>query len=131
MQRGGVTGIIDFQNGSVFKLKQNDEYASICSNLLIDDEKILGSTRQFVTELFLQTSELLQSMFRASLERRRTSPLFHKKYRGFSIETAGTFDLDSELELYFSGLGKVKFEFTGQTNILHLAKVIASFALSR
>ena len=29
------------------------------------------------------------------------------KVRAFSMETAGTFDLDAELELWFSGLGKV------------------------
>ncbi len=47
----------------------------------------------------------------------------------FSVETAGTLDLDAELELYFSGLGKVKFDFTGKTNIVEIAKVIGAFVL--
>lgn len=33
------------------------------------------------------------------------------KVQAFSLETAGTFDLDAQLELWFSGLGRVKFEF--------------------
>ncbi len=35
--------MIDFQNGSVFKLKQNDEYASMVSELLLPDEQIISS----------------------------------------------------------------------------------------
>jgi hypothetical protein len=38
----------------------------------------------------------------------------YSKIQAFSIESAGTFDLDAELELWFSGLGKVKFEFKGK-----------------
>ena len=42
------------------------------------------------------------------------------KIQAFSVETAGTFDLDAELELWFSGLGKVKFEFSGKTDVAYL-----------
>lgn len=35
--------MIDFQNGSVFKLKQNDEYANLCRNLLLEGEEILSA----------------------------------------------------------------------------------------
>lgn len=47
----------------------------------------------------------------------------------FSIETAGILDMDSELELYFSGLGKVKFEFTGASDIIKIGKVIGYHTL--
>lgn len=40
-------------------------------------------------------------------------------------ETSGVLDLDSELELYFSGLGKVKFEFTSGSDIVTLGKLIS------
>ena len=38
-------------------------------------------------------------------------------------------DLDAELELWFSGLGKVKFEFTGQTNVTEIARHIGELTL--
>lgn len=47
----------------------------------------------------------------------------------FSVETAGSCDLDSELEMYFSGLGQVKMEFTGQSNAIEISKIIRGFAL--
>ena len=53
----------------------------------------------------------------------------YKKISVFSIETSGTLDLDSELELYFSGVGKVKFEFSGKCDIVEIGKLIASYTL--
>jgi hypothetical protein len=38
------------------------------------------------------------------------SSLPYSKVQAFSIESAGSLDRDAELELWFSGLGKVKFE---------------------
>ncbi len=39
------------------------------------------------------------------------------------------FDLDSELELYFSAAGKVKFEFSGKSNIMQIQAIIAASML--
>ena len=51
------------------------------------------------------------------------------KVQAFSLETAGTFDLDAELELWFSGLGRVKFEFKGNTDVAYLNKLIGHHVL--
>ena len=53
----------------------------------------------------------------------------YSKISAFSVETSGVFDLDSELEMYFSGLGKVKFEFTGSSNIVEIGRIIGEYAL--
>ena len=37
--------------------------------------------------------------------------------------------MDSELELYFSSLGKVKFEFSGNSDITQIGKIISSYIL--
>ena len=51
------------------------------------------------------------------------------KIQAFSIETAGVLDLDSELQLYFSGLGLVTFEFKGDNNITEIGKLISEHIL--
>jgi hypothetical protein len=51
------------------------------------------------------------------------------KIQAFSVETGGTFDLDAELGLWFSGLGKVKFEFSGKTDVAYLNKLVAHHVL--
>jgi hypothetical protein len=53
----------------------------------------------------------------------------YSKIRAFSVGSAGSFDLDAELELWFSGLGKVKFEFKGKTDVASLNKLVAAHVL--
>ncbi len=36
----------------------------------------------------------------------------------YSVETAGTFDFDAELEVYLSGVGRVKFEFKADSKVI-------------
>jgi len=53
----------------------------------------------------------------------------YSKMTAFSVETAGTFDLDAELQLYYSGLGQVSFEFKGSCNLTAIAQMIAAATL--
>ena len=53
----------------------------------------------------------------------------YSKIQAFSIETAGTFDLDAELDLWFSGLGKVRLEFKGNSDIRQLGQMIGTYVL--
>ena len=51
------------------------------------------------------------------------------KIQAFSVESGGTFDLDAELELWFSGSGRVKFEFSGKADVAYLNKLMAHHVL--
>lgn len=53
----------------------------------------------------------------------------YSKIQLYSVESAGVFDLDSELELWFSGAGKVKFEFVSNSNVSEICKLISEFIL--
>ena len=53
----------------------------------------------------------------------------YSKIQAFSVETAGTIDLDSELDLWFSGMGRVRFEFIGAADVAHLCKMISEKVL--
>lgn len=124
--------MIDFQNGSVFKLKQNDEYANLCADLLLEDESVLSAFKALRDGVVFTDKRIIAINVQGITGKKKDfSSLPYKNIVAFSVETAGSFDLDSELELYFSGLGKVKFEFTGQTNIVELARVIGGFALTQ
>jgi Bacterial PH domain len=62
-------------------------------------------------------------------KKRDYTSLPYSKIQSFSVETAGTFDLDAELELWFSGLGKVKLEFKGGVDIRSIGRLIADHVL--
>lgn len=53
----------------------------------------------------------------------------YSKVQLFSVETSGVLDMDSELELYFSGVGKIKFEFTGASDIIQFGRTIGEYIL--
>jgi hypothetical protein len=122
--------MIDFKNGSFFKLKESNDYGTMVSELLIPGETILNAFRAMRDGVVFTDKRVIAVNVQGITGKKRDfTSLPYSKIVAFSVETAGTFDLDAELELYFSGLGKVKFEFTGQTNITEIAKVIGAFVL--
>ncbi len=122
--------MIDFQNSSLFKLKPNEEYADRVRDLLLPSETIIGSYKAIRDGVVFTDKRIIAVNVQGITGKKRDySSLPYSKITAFSVETAGSFDLDAELELYFSGLGKVKFEFTGQTNVVEIARTIAEFAL--
>lgn len=49
----------------------------------------------------------------------------------FAIETAGTLDLDNELDMHFSEFGHVMFEFSRGTDIYAVSRIIAEYLQSK
>lgn len=122
--------MIDFKAGVVFKLKQNNEYQSHVTELLVPGEKVISAYKGLRDGVVFTDKRIIAVNVQGITGRKKDySSLPYSKVVAFSVETAGTFDLDSELELYFSGLGKVRFEFTGQTNIVEIGKLIAGYVL--
>ena len=62
-------------------------------------------------------------------KKRDYSSLPYNKIQAWSIETAGRFDLDAELEPWFSGLGKVRLDFKGQVDIRSIGQLIGKHVL--
>jgi hypothetical protein len=124
--------VIDFSNGTLFKLAQCDpaEIAPQISGLLLEGEQILVAAktiRDFV--VFTDKRILAVNVQGMTGKKRDFTSMPYSKIQAFSVETAGTFDLDAELELWFSGLGKVKFEFKGRFDITYLGRLIAHHVL--
>jgi hypothetical protein len=124
--------MINFTTGSLFKLSHCDpaEVAPQVSGLLLENEQILVAAktiRDFV--VFTDKRIIAVNIQGMTGKKRDFSSLPYKRIQAFSVETAGSFDLDAELELWFSGLGKVRFEFKGQFDITYLGKLIANHVL--
>ncbi len=98
--------------------------------LLLDNEQILVAAktiRDFV--VFTDKRIIAVNVQGMTGKKRDFTSLPYSKVQSFSVETAGTFDLDAELDLWFSGLGKVRFEFKGRFDITYLGKLIAHHVL--
>jgi hypothetical protein len=121
---------IDFKNKSFFKLKQNSEYAEKIMHILAPDEVIVDSYKSMRDGVVFTNKRLISVNVQGITGSKKDfTSLPYKNVVAFSIETAGTFDLDAELEMWFSSVGQVKFEFKGKTDLPSISKCIAEIAL--
>lgn len=122
--------MIDFDNKTVFKLKQDEEYGEKVQDLLIDGETVIDSFSS-MRDGFVFTNKRIIAVNVQGItgSKKDFTSLPYKNVIAFSVETSGTFDIDSELQLYFSEVGKVKFEFSGKTNMIDIGKMIGAHAL--
>lgn len=121
--------MIDFSSSSVFTLSHIDpaEIQPQIAGLLLEGEALLvaaKTVRDFV--VFTDKRIIAVNVQGITGKKRDFSSLPYSKVQAFSVETAGTLDLDAELELWFSGLGKVRFEFRGSFDVTYLGRLIAS-----
>lgn len=122
--------MIDFDNKPVFKLKQDDDFGETVQELLLPGEDIVDAFKTMRDGVvFTNKRIIVVNVQGLTGSKRDFTSLPYSNIVAYSIETSGTFDLDSELELYFSALGKVKFEFSGKTNMVDISRVISTHAL--
>lgn len=124
--------MIDFQNASVFKLKEGnaDDTARNVQPLLIEGEHVVAAFKAIRDSVVFTNKRLIAVNVQGMTGKKQDfSSLPWSKVQAWSIETAGHFDLDAELDLWFSGLGRVRLEFKGKADIQALSKMIAGYAL--
>ena len=124
--------MVDFTNGMFIKLKKipNENCPQDILSFLLPEEKLIGayvSVRDSV--VFTDKRVISMNVQGITGKKKDFTSMPYSKISVFSVETSGMLDLDSELEMYFSGLGKVKFEFTGHSDIVEIGKIISEYAL--
>ena len=125
--------MIDFTNGSLFKLSPVDP-ASLMPRvgpLLVEGENIIAAFKA-IRDSVVFTNKRVISINVQGITGKKVdfTSLPYSKVQAYSVETAGTFDFDSELDLFFSGdIGQVRFELKGSCDILALSRLIASYIL--
>ncbi len=118
--------MIDFDNKGFFKLKQDGKYAETAAELLLKGEEVIGAYRSMRDGVVFTDRRIIAINVQGITGSKKDfTSLPYKNIVAYSVETSGTFDLDSELEIYFSSLGKVKFEFTGSTSIVEVSRHIS------
>ena len=124
--------MIDFQNAKYLKMQRvdNKQFAKVIVPMLIQNEQIV-STYKTVRDGVIFTNKRIIAINVQGLtgSKKDFTSLPYNKISAYSVETAGTFDLDSELEMWFAGLGKVTFEFRSNSNVSEICRIISTYAL--
>lgn len=124
--------MIDFKNSEYLKLKpvDNSTFAATIQPMLIQGEEIIASFKTIRDGVVFTTKRIFAINVQGITGKKVDyTSLPYSKIQAFSVETAGAIDLDSELELWFSGLGKVKFEFISQADVGAICRMISELVL--
>lgn len=121
--------MIDFQNMSYLKLSKSQVPSEI-QPLLIEGEMVIGSYKAIRDSVVFTNKRVIAINVQGLTGKKKDfTSLPYSKIQAYSIETAGTFDLDAELDLFYSGIGNVRFEFTGNSDIIQIGQIISRYTL--
>lgn len=124
--------MIDFNNTAFVKMTPVNSkiFGHQVSPLLVPGEEIIACFQALRDGVVFTDKRIIAINIQGITGKKiDMTTLPYSKIQAFSWETAGVLDLDSELELWFSGLGKVKFEFASRTNITDLCRMISEKVL--
>lgn len=124
--------MIDFKNAEYLKLKvvPNETFVPMIAPMFVDGEQAIQAFQTIRDGIVFTNKRIFAINVQGITGKKKDfTSLPYSKIQAFSVETAGVLDLDSELELWFSGLGKVKFEFTSNADISNICKTISTFVL--
>lgn len=126
--------MIDFNNKGYFarlRRVRDNEFDSILNGVLISGEKVIGAYKSIRDGVVFTDKRIIAINVQGVTGKKRDlTSIPYSKITTYSLESAGTFDLDAELEIYMSAVGKVKFEFTGNTNVDYISQLISLHALT-
>lgn len=124
--------MIDFTNKSIIKLTpvNNSKGQTAVKDLLVKDESI-EFTFVSIRDKVIFTNKRIIAVNVQGVTGKKVdyTSIPYSKIQVFSIETTGTFDLDSELDVYISGLGHIRFELSATSNIKNVANLLSNCIL--
>lgn len=123
--------MIDFKSDAFIKLKPADaSSANIAAPMFVDGEEVVASF-QGMRDRVVFTNKRIISINVQGLTGKKVdySSMPYSKVQLFSVETSGVLDRDCEIELYFSAVGKVKFEITGSFDIVKFNRILSGYVL--
>lgn len=123
--------MIDFTQGFV-KLSpiQSAAIQNLVAPMLVDQELIVAAFKGIRDSLVFTNKRIIAINVQGMTGKKTDyTSMPYSKVQMYSIETSGVFDRDCELELYFSGVGKVRFEIRGSFDIVTFNKILSSYVL--
>lgn len=125
--------MIDFQNCVFTALSKEpiENFQEELNPILVENETIISTYRD-IRDFVAFTNKRIIAVNKKGLTGKKSdyTSIPYSKITTFSFETAGLIDLDAELEVYISAVGRVKFEFLkGFSDVIEIGKIISGYIL--
>lgn len=124
--------MIDFNNAAFLYLNPVDssKFGDMISPIFVEGETIISAFQSIRDGVVFTNKRIITINVQGMTGKKKDfTSLPYSKIQVFSVESAGSFDLDSELDLWFSGLGKVRLAFTKKADITGICRLISEYAL--
>ena len=124
--------MIDFQNAAYLKLKpvNDSDFAGMITPMFVPGEQIIQSFRGIRDGIVFTHKRIIAINVQGITGKKKDfTTLPYSKIQAYSVETAGTFDLDSELDLWVSGMGRIRFEFVARADVTGICRMISEKVL--
>lgn len=125
--------MIDFENSSVFKLKPIEEskVREDFHKFLIAGEDIVAAFKSMRDQVVFTNKRVIAANVQGITGSKVDyTSLPYSKVNAFSVESSGTLDLDCEIELFISEVGRVRFEIKGSFDLITFNKHISEYVLA-
>ena len=120
--------MIDFENKKILKLtaEKPEIGFQIVEDLLIPGEQIIDSFVSVRDHLVFTDKRIISVNVQGVTGKKRDyTSIPYKRIQTYSVETAGFFDMDAELTLFISSIGKIEFQLIGSQHIKDLCAAIS------
>jgi hypothetical protein len=125
--------MIDFENSSVFKLKpiELDKVRDDFHKFMIDGEDIFAAFKSMRDQVIFTNKRIIAANVQGITGSKVDyTSLPYSKIQAFSVESSGTLDLDCEIEVYVSELGRARFEISGSFDLIQFNQYISTHVLT-
>ena len=124
--------MIDFENAEFLKLRpvKDTSFDAVIRPMFVEGEEIVQCFQTVRDGVVFTTKRIFAINIQGLTGKKKDFTILpYKRIQAFSVETAGILDLDSELDLWFSGLGHVRFEFISGADTAKICKIISEQVL--
>ncbi len=123
----------DLENMAFLKLRPTEgtRLADILSPFFCEGEKILQQY-QGIRDGVVFTNKRIIAVNTQGVTGKKKMMAFlpYRSVQAYALQSAGVLDFDSELKLWFAGLGVVTFELASGVDIYPLGQILEQFAPS-
>lgn len=124
--------MIDFENAKYIKLMHSDSprLAQTVGEILVPGERVAFMFKSVRDSVIFTTKRVIAVNVQGVTGKKADfTSLPYARIQAFSVESAGMTDIDCEMILWFSGLGRVRFEFMRGVDVKALARMIGEAVL--
>jgi len=124
--------MIDFKKTVLFKLApmETEKILQPINDFLLDDEKVFSAFKTVRDQLVFTDKRIIAANVQGITGKKVDyTSIPYSKIQTFSVETSGVLDLDAEIEIYISAIGKVKFQIRGNFDVVGFNKLISKYVL--